>query len=662
MIDGGMTHLDMAQHQRFRDRLVTAAVVLAGIMARFMQMGLIRYTYDQSYPAYQATGLLDGGIWPVIGQPSSVFLDNPALMPYIQALPLLLFRDPRAVQFFIILLNSAAVWFVWRVATDVLGRYGGWIAAFLFAVNPWVVFFSRTTWVQSLVPFFMAVIAWGLWPSFVGDKASPRRFFTGLVALTLLTQTYIQAWGILLQTVLLLLIFHRRVPKRPLVAGLVMFATASGLYLLGLMTRADINTSKASGFLAEGWQGLTDAGLRHATRLVNGIDFRPAYADGNPAGPVWSIISMLAVLLITACLLAGVVRAVKALRQPGQERRLATVLLVWFFIPVLLTSFQGVFDIHPHYLMLTLPAGQVLAAWGINPLLRHKFLQVATVTVIIVAGGVFIHDLYRANELVGRYPTWPEFDGWSLAAGAEVGQAMREMIASDPAPFPRRIIADGDKSLMSGLSATFVQPIRGIEYPDFTVISRTGPLLYVVDGREEIPSWLRDFIDLNDARVLSFTDGTKTLVARTDAAAAASIADFPDVSVEWSSEAGISLLGYTLGGSASPGGVLDLVTYWRVDELKPEQAEWFVASSYHLIDNNGGLLSNIGQHGQWAYRWELDDVYIEHTLIPIPETAEPGPHSLEIGLFDSVRLVPYSLFEGADQHAAYPIAVDLKSE
>ena len=67
-----------------RAALWPAAVVLLGAVLRFMQMGLIRYGYDQSYPAFQAVGLLDGGAWPLIGQPSSVFLDNPALMPYLQ--------------------------------------------------------------------------------------------------------------------------------------------------------------------------------------------------------------------------------------------------------------------------------------------------------------------------------------------------------------------------------------------------------------------------------------------------------------------------------------------------------------------------------------------------------------------------------------------------
>src|SRR5690606_8085064 len=106
--------------------------------------------------------------------------------------------------------------------------------AFLFAISPWVVFFSRTTWVQSLVPFFMAAIAWGLWPAFVEDRADPRRFFAGGVAVTLLTQTYVQAWGVLPQIGVLLLSFWRRLPRRALVAAAAVFAVAAALYAFGL--------------------------------------------------------------------------------------------------------------------------------------------------------------------------------------------------------------------------------------------------------------------------------------------------------------------------------------------------------------------------------------------------------------------------------------------
>lgn len=111
-------------------------VILAlGTGLRFFELGLARHSYDDAYPSYDALRMLDSHEFRLTGQGSSVFLDNPALMSYIQALPLLVWRSPWGIYLMMVALNCAAIWFVYRVGTKTLGRDVGLLAAFLFAVN-----------------------------------------------------------------------------------------------------------------------------------------------------------------------------------------------------------------------------------------------------------------------------------------------------------------------------------------------------------------------------------------------------------------------------------------------------------------------------------------------------------------------------------------------
>ncbi len=187
--------------------LLLAAIFAIGAAFRLGDLGALRLTYDNSYTIYDALRGLSGAGWPIMGQYSSVFLPSPVLMTYIEALPLLVWRSPYAVAIFIVSLNTLGILFVYRAASRLLGNAAGTIAAFLFAINPWVVFYSRQVWVSSLMPFFVTLIAASLWPALATDRRSSKGLMVAALAVTAMAQSYVASWGLLLTIGLLLILF-----------------------------------------------------------------------------------------------------------------------------------------------------------------------------------------------------------------------------------------------------------------------------------------------------------------------------------------------------------------------------------------------------------------------------------------------------------------------
>ncbi len=121
-------------------------VILAVAAAlRFTDLPAVRLNIDHAYPIAQALDTLDHGALPLTG--------------YLFVPVLALTRSALAVVVFVVLLNTAAVYFCYRATADLLDSpWLGLAAAWLMAVNPWVIEFSRTTWVQCLLPFQTTVI------------------------------------------------------------------------------------------------------------------------------------------------------------------------------------------------------------------------------------------------------------------------------------------------------------------------------------------------------------------------------------------------------------------------------------------------------------------------------------------------------------------------
>jgi 4-amino-4-deoxy-L-arabinose transferase-like glycosyltransferase len=637
-------HGNTRGQQRYRlsrTTLAPLAVLLLGAVLRLANLGQVRHTYDQAYPSYDALRLLDGQQWLRLGQPSSVFLDNPPWMGYLQALPLLVWRSPWSVYIVMVALNTLGIGFVYLCGRRSLGRTVGLLAAYLFAVNPWIVYFSRTAWVQALLPLLVPIVAWGLWPSLSGAPFSPRRVLIALLALTAMVQTYVQAWGAMVQVVPVMLLFHRRLPRRAVILGGLVFVLAAALYASALAAQWPSVTAQLTEFSHSTRLHFSQEGLNHAVRLVTGRDFEHIHAQGASAEygtrRTWSL---WADGLLRVALLAGLARALLALRRPVRERGVAGVLLLWFVLPILLASFSSN-PVHIHYLLLTCPAGHLLAAWGVAPLFEHNKLRWPAAAVALAIGAVFALNLSRASQAVARNPSLPKFDGWPLSISAQVGATIDEL--SQGQSLPRRLCTDGHEAVLSSMCGHLAMTEQDLNFPSLTLLPGHETLLYVLVNapaqRDLFGPRSQSFPDKD----LLLADGTTVSFVRVQPYGRDEALALADTQVDASSDSGLALLGYSLDEPVQAGDPLVCTTYWRVERLLYGRAEWYVGPFYHLISADGKQVANVSGQGRWGYLWQMDDVYISRVELPTSAAGQAGPYRLVIGLFDTIHNVKYSL-------------------
>ncbi len=631
-----------------------------GALFRLLNLAAIRHGYDQSYPIYDALRMLDGGEWLLIGQPSSIFLDNPALMSYIQALPLTLWRSPWAPYLFITFLNWLAIWFVYRLGRQLWNERLGLVAAFLFAVNPWVVFFSGLTWVQGLIPLGTAAVAWGLWPALVAERRpqTAGRVLVAGLAVVLMAQTYIQALGILLPILLLLLLFRGRVPVRPLYVTGALLAIGFLIYGAGLSQRWEANRQKLASLSTDSTFQLTRAGYDHSMRLVTGRDYEGAHSQPEP-GDLRRTLSIAAHTILAAAVLSGVVQAGLAWRKKGRRRRIGAILLLWWGIPIALTTYAP-YQVHPHYLLLGLPAGHLLAAWGVSPLLKRKTWPTLISLLFALIAALFLVNVYQAGRAVSENAMWADFDGWGLAAGQRLGTHVRQLSAPpDPMQetYPRRIYAQGEDAILSSLSGRYVRTLTELDYPTFVILPGERPLLYLLFGEAHEPGVLGPQEEIFPGRAMVAADGTTLSFVRVSPYSREEALALPEVAVDWPNDSGLTLLGVTLNGDRTvrPGEVIEGTLYWRVDTLPPERHERYVASFRQLLNEQYQIVANIPGSGQWGYRWQAGDVHVERFQIPVPEDVAPGAYHVAFGLSDPVQQLSFSFHPPDGPEPVYTI-------
>lgn len=611
--------------------LMLLPIVLAfGVWLRFQHFGAIEYNIDQAYPIWQALQTLDTGALPLAGQGTSVLFANPPLTGYLFVPALAIARQPAAAYLFTLALNTLALPLSFGALRKLIGARAALIGAALFAASPWIVEDSRRTWVQSLAPFFVCLVFWALVPVLLGAERRPgRRLLVALIGLALVAHTYLLAYALIAPVAVLLLIYRRRVPVRALLGGAAIFAALAIPYGVGLARDWEQTRSRVDTFAGDG-AALSDEALGHALRLVTGAGYATQRGMLAPArdAELRADLSRWAAALWNTALLAGGALAIRALarRSRSTERRhdAAVILLVWFGLPVLLMSYVSQV-VHPFYLLLTIPAGHGLAAWGVSPLLRRPMTTALVAALVIATGALNAVNTVRFAQQSAARPGEDAPYIFPLAESTQIGERLREHRTPGMA-----VISPMDEWTPVTLAGEVFRVERLEDFAAAALAPAQGALYFDAARPGEPPPAPPPYAQPAGSP-LALADGTLLAwwTLRPDNLTIDHPADVP-------SDIDVRFIGWTLRGDPTPGETVSLDTFWRVETLHSERGTWAFAPFAHLLDADGARLAIADGNVIPALDWAAGDILVQRHTITIPAEAA-GPFAFDVGLFDAVR-------------------------
>lgn len=619
-----MTSLTISRRAEYLWLLVILAL---GGWLRFHQLADTDFNVDQMYPIWQALMTVQKAEFPLIGQGTSVLFANPTLTGYWYAPFLIIGPNPLTPLVVVVILNSFGMWFAYRAVRRVLGPAIALIATALFAANPWIIEYSRQTWVQSLMVFFITLIFWLLVPILTRQTSRPqRRLLIVAVACGLFANTYLLSYLIVVPVGLLGVLFWPRISKRSLGAGIAIFGVMCGVYAYGLIREWEPTRDRAETFLNEGESQLSDEAFGHAVRLVTGWEYAAARGQNAPTDDAGerADISTGVHWLWFAALVVGVGRAIGAIGRQTPQREAAIILLVWFVVPIAAMSYVSRV-VHPFYVLFTVPAGHALAAWGVVPLLspriggRTIWVFVALTGLINGFNSIRFYQDSHANS--GEHRPYTFTVEVATHIGRRIDEAYQaEMIVYTPMDVWAPMTFAGD--IFPVIHATGFQRQQ--------VIPPSGGLYMTFSGPEEalhppihgqavgVPLYLRD----NTRFVLWRAE--QNFVPRNPA-------DIP-------SDIGVRFIGWHLLQPMQAGRTVQLRTYWRVDSLPPERFGWIFVPYAHVFDGAGNRTLIVDGEPLPLATWQVGDWLVQEMRIPIP-TGSTGPYGLNVGIVDGGRMV-----------------------
>ncbi len=623
-------------------------ILLLAFVLRMGWPSWVEFKRDEATVVRRAAAIAYEGDLPIEGVDSSAGPANLPLTLYVMAAPLRLWADPLAVVLCTTFLNALAVLACYFVGQVYLGPRAAFTAAFLFALNPWAILYARKIWCHPLPLFTLTLIA-SLLAAFVSRK--PWALVGVWASLAIQLGLQLEALA-LVPLLALLLIYHRDVAWKPLLAGCAVFGVSMAPYVLYDAFHGWQNARGFLAYAAEKGRFTWDA-LRYPLMLTGsaGIEgqaggLAPEFLRAVPN--LW----WLNTLTMGVFLLALAYAVHQAFFAPdARRRRVFVILLVWFAAPIAL-QLRPAHGTHLHYFVTQYPVQFFLIGAGLDALLNRFAAPVirvgklsASLPGLGVLGGLLVWGMwqglvtYRLRTYMTTHPTTGGY-GIPLAYTRPAAQAARQLagdaeiivVGTGNRPFITETPTVFD-ALLFDHPHRFTDGRRALPIPESTEgVYLVGPMQDTPDD----PLWpmiarLSALPSVEAGPSVTLPDGWmyRTFLRRG--------ADRGDVLTGMMPlAAGIPLANKVvfaaaeLPQTATPGASLEVWLTWWLQGPPP-------AADYHLtvqlLDAAGGLAAQDDHAAFPADTWRVGDLVLNRLALPLPETLAEGEYTVRAGMY-----------------------------
>jgi len=637
-----------------RIHLILLVLILAvGFALRLLQPTLVEFKRDEATIARLGQAIAYEGYLPAVGVDSSLGIDNLPLTLYLAALPLRVWADPLSAVVFTCLLNSLALLVCYWLTRTGLGKTEALLATLFFAVSPWAVLYARKIWSRTLPIFTLAFMVslfltfvlrrkWALVGAFVS--------LAGLLGLQLEALAFVPILG------LAILLYRDAVAWRPLVVGGLIFCLLMLPYALHDAGQGWQNTLGLLGYAGGGGVFSWDA-VWYALSLLGGQGIEgqagPFYLQfRQELGPFWWFNYVLSVLL-AASLVYGVVEAFR--NHDQSRRRTLTLMLLWFFVPILL-QLEPSTPTQRHYYVMHYPVQYMLigaflvqaAAWVMRWTTAHGRVGMAQIAWGAVAGGLVLgcgwqvlvtahlrgymvaHPTTGGYGIPLRYTRMAAAEARALAPKGEIivlAEDTRPIMTETPTVFdvllftvPHRF-ADGRSAL----------PLPQREQVAYIV----GPLAPPVDGDHPLEiglSRLASLSLLEGGPVVELPDGVSYKTYEwTGADRGALVSGMAPLAMGIPFANNVVFAAYEAPVRVSAGESFDVWLAWWLRAGVPGDTDYHF--TVQLFDAEGAPVSQDDHAAFASDQWQMDDLVLSRFGLSLPPELAPGTYRLRAGMY-----------------------------